>query len=303
MAVASTSGNADDSAAAFASSSTAAPSPTLYVKNIEGKIKKPGKSDCQCPAKRAFVMDALADTWRPYLLYGSWLATTSGNTLLVDRVAELRQQLLALFSTYGRVLDVVATRAPSMRGQAFVVFESVSFSSAAKRGLEGFPFYGKSLHIEYSTGTKSKALLKRELGHEALMERDWERSHTLVSRRSEKRDLLSQQDAEEDENTTVQAQDDEATRRKRAKLDKVLLVAERIPATIQLHILQTLFQSHSGFVDVIPADRTQQDDPKQNNDDWTAHIHFDSKAHAEAARNTLDGVQLDPLYKLDLHFV
>ena len=35
---------------------------------------------------------------------------------------ELRAQLFALFTTYGRIIDVVALKGPKMKGQAFVVF-------------------------------------------------------------------------------------------------------------------------------------------------------------------------------------
>ncbi|CDS01021.1 hypothetical protein [Sporisorium scitamineum] len=175
MAVASTS--ATTSNGNGASPSSAAPSPTLYIKNIEGKIKKP----------------------------------------------ELRRQLYSLFSSYGRVLDIVATRAPSMRGQAFVVFETPTIANAAKRALSGFSFYGKGLDIEYSTGGKSRALLRRELGEEAVMEMELEQR----------------------------------------------------------------------FVDITEV--------KNEDDTWSATIKFDSQQTAQAAQSALHGVQLDPMYTLDLH--
>lgn len=58
---------------------------------------------------------------------------------------ELRAQLYDLFGSYGKVLDVVATRAPGMRGQAFVVFRDLQSATSAMRGLEGFEFYDKPL--------------------------------------------------------------------------------------------------------------------------------------------------------------
>jgi U2 small nuclear ribonucleoprotein B'' len=64
---------------------------------------------------------------------------------------ELRRQLYCLFSTYGKILDVVATRAQGMRCQAFVVFQDLASSTAALRGLEGFSFYESSL-VSVATG-------------------------------------------------------------------------------------------------------------------------------------------------------
>ena len=88
---------------------SATPNSTLYVKNIDSKVKKPG----------AF-WNGSADT-------------------------ELRHQLYYLFGSYGKVLDVVATRADGMRGQAFVVFRDLQSATAALRALEGFEFYQKPL--------------------------------------------------------------------------------------------------------------------------------------------------------------
>ncbi len=45
------------------------------------------------------------------------------------------------------------------------------------------------LHVDYSRGEKSRALVRREVGREALMEADLERARTVVGR-GEKRGLL-----------------------------------------------------------------------------------------------------------------
>jgi U2 small nuclear ribonucleoprotein B'' len=58
---------------------------------------------------------------------------------------ELKRQLYCLFVTYGKLLDVVATKVDGMRGQAFVVFQDLASSTAALRALDGFIFYEKPL--------------------------------------------------------------------------------------------------------------------------------------------------------------
>jgi hypothetical protein len=58
---------------------------------------------------------------------------------------ELRQQLFALFTTYGRVIDVVALKTQKMRGQAFIVFSDLAGATAALRGCEGIVFYDKPM--------------------------------------------------------------------------------------------------------------------------------------------------------------
>lgn len=93
----------------------AAPSATLHLTNLNDKLKKEGQSRSRSTAPLTAIR------------------------------AELRAQLYSLCSLYGKVLDVVATRAPKMRGVAFVVYRDVQGSSAALRALDGEAFFGKQL--------------------------------------------------------------------------------------------------------------------------------------------------------------
>lgn len=58
---------------------------------------------------------------------------------------EMRGQLYALFTTYGKVIDVVASKTPQMRGQAFLVFTDLAAATSALRACDGMLFYDKPL--------------------------------------------------------------------------------------------------------------------------------------------------------------
>jgi U2 small nuclear ribonucleoprotein B'' len=58
---------------------------------------------------------------------------------------ELRSQLYALFSTYGKIIDVVAIKSPKLKGQAFLVFSDLASATTAMRSLEGMVFYDKPM--------------------------------------------------------------------------------------------------------------------------------------------------------------
>ena len=58
---------------------------------------------------------------------------------------EIRSQLFALFTTYGKLIDVVATKTPKMRGQAFLVFTDLASATAALRACDGMAFYDKPM--------------------------------------------------------------------------------------------------------------------------------------------------------------
>ncbi|KIY31269.1 hypothetical protein I305_06378 [Cryptococcus gattii E566] len=75
---------------------------------------------------------------------------------------ELKQQLYALFSPYGRVIDVVAKKHDGGRGQAFVVFEEQVAATAALRALTGETFYNKELVRLFQTSICSKLTVSRE---------------------------------------------------------------------------------------------------------------------------------------------
>lgn len=186
-----------------------------------------------------------------------------------------------------------------MRGQAFIVFENPTTSTSAKRGLQNFSFYGKSLVIDYATGEKSKALLRRELGDEAVQEMDLENSRTTVSRRGEKRTFLGGADAQAEESED----EAEASGRKRAKLegtleeeDEAVVQALGLPSSIEKDVLSTLFSRQEGYV-AVEADTAAKQDEEET---WTARIRFDTAANAKAAKEALHGIQLESTYTLDL---
>lgn len=58
---------------------------------------------------------------------------------------ELRTQLYALFTTHGKIIDIVASKTQKMRGQAFLVFADLAAATAAMRACEGMIFYDKPL--------------------------------------------------------------------------------------------------------------------------------------------------------------
>ena len=79
-------------------------------------------------------------------------ASTQPNTTLYinnlnDKInkEEIRSQLYALFTTYGKLIDVVATKTPKMRGQAFLVFTDLASATAALRACDGLTFYDKPM--------------------------------------------------------------------------------------------------------------------------------------------------------------
>jgi len=71
--------------------------------------------------------------------------------------ALLKRSLLALFSRHGKVLEVICLRGDAasglrkpLRGQAWVVFESLSAATSALQAERGFVFFGRPLMVNYA---------------------------------------------------------------------------------------------------------------------------------------------------------
>ncbi|KAL8101154.1 U2 small nuclear ribonucleoprotein B'' isoform X1 [Apium graveolens] len=74
---------------------------------------------------------------------------------------ELKRSLYALFSQYGRILDIVALKTPKLRGQAWLVFSEVTAASNAVRQMQNFPFYDKPMRLQYAK-SKSDCVAKAD---------------------------------------------------------------------------------------------------------------------------------------------
>lgn len=70
---------------------------------------------------------------------------------------DLKRCLFELFCPYGKILDVVASKAdPKKRGNAFIVFSSVVSATTALRSLQGRPFLSRPLGISYAKKKSDK---------------------------------------------------------------------------------------------------------------------------------------------------
>lgn len=77
------------------------------------------------------------------------------------KLAPLKQSLQALFSQYGNVLEIVAKKSLKSKGQAFVVFDSVTSAENAIREVQAFPLFDKPMVLAFAR-TRSDATVKRE---------------------------------------------------------------------------------------------------------------------------------------------
>ncbi|KAJ3669498.1 hypothetical protein LUZ60_011448 [Juncus effusus] len=77
------------------------------------------------------------------------------------KIDELKKSLNAVFSQFGKIIEVLAFKTLKHKGQAWVVFEDVKSASEALKRMQGFPFYDKPMRIQYAK-TKSDIVAKAD---------------------------------------------------------------------------------------------------------------------------------------------
>lgn len=65
--------------------------------------------------------------------------------MILFLLVELKKSLHAVFSQFGKILEVLAFKTLKHKGQAWVIFEEVSSATNALRQMQGFPFYDKPM--------------------------------------------------------------------------------------------------------------------------------------------------------------
>jgi U1 small nuclear ribonucleoprotein A len=77
------------------------------------------------------------------------------------KLEELKKSLHAVFSQFGKIMEVLAFKTLKHKGQAWVVFEDVSSATSAIKQMQGFPFYDKPMRIQFAK-TKSDIIAKAD---------------------------------------------------------------------------------------------------------------------------------------------
>ncbi|KJA30025.1 hypothetical protein HYPSUDRAFT_32063, partial [Hypholoma sublateritium FD-334 SS-4] len=234
---------------------------------------------------------------------------------------ELKSQLFALFTTYGKIIDVVASKSQKMRGQAFLVFTDLAGATSAMRACEGMVFYDKPLHIDYAK-SKSYATLRVEdpdfvppnaANASALLQQNGKRPRdgdTADSERQAKREKSDDSDEE------MEIDDEEDTPQKTDKTDSSVvptsvptqvqspssrLLCTNLPQEVTDDVLSVLFQQYKGFqkthVTWSPALNPAGIRVKM------AQVIFESPELAITAKDALDGFTLKKGWQMSVVYI
>ncbi|KAL1736021.1 hypothetical protein EV714DRAFT_233327 [Schizophyllum commune] len=235
---------------------------------------------------------------------------------------ELRHQLYALFTTYGRIIDMVVSKAPRMRGQAWLVFADLASATTALRACQGMVFYDKPMHIDYAK-SKSFATLKREdpnfvpptAVHASPFvngkdpnkrARDEDNADTRQAKR-EKADESSDEEMEIDDEDEQPAQQAPPPPLTSSAVPTIVhqassrLLCTNLPQEVTEDVLSVLFQQYRGLIStqVVQSPTPGPDGSKAK----MAQVLYESATLGSVAKEALDGFQLKKGWNMSVAYI
>lgn len=183
-------------------------------------------------------------------------------------------------------MDIVALKTPKMRGQAFVIFREVSRAKVALKSLQGFPFFGKPMRIQYSK-TDSDVIAKKKGTYKKRPKRS---EMTLEVDNSKK-------GRSNDANKTIRGVADpgQPSLQKDNSADQVpnqILNITNLPDYTSEMLLIMLFSQFAGFKEVrFETNRLDN-----------AFVEYDNEIQSAAAKEALQGYKITPTHAMKITF-
>ncbi|PPR05645.1 hypothetical protein CVT24_002870 [Panaeolus cyanescens] len=238
---------------------------------------------------------------------------------------ELKIQLYALFTTYGKIIDIIASKSPKMRGQAFLVFTDLASATTAMRACEGMRSSGliflpiQSLqHIAYAK-SKSYATLRTEdpnfvppnaanassVIQNGKRARDGDLDEAERKTKREKSDESSDEEMEidDDEDAPEKKQSSAAptTVPTQVQQPSARLLCTNLPQEVTDEVLSVLFQQYQGFI------RTHVTWSPQLNAQGIrvkmSQVFFENPERATTAKEALDGFTLKKGWQMSVVYI
>jgi RNA recognition motif-containing protein len=205
----------------------------------------------------------------------------------------LRRALYSLFSRHGKVLEIVALRKDGLRGQAFVIMDSVQAATAAMQADQGFTFFGKDLVIEYAKETSDRIarrdgtyVPKAKRQKLAAVQGPGGANAKEHGQPSDPASSLPEEAQTQDITVVTEEKEEEEGSSPPSKY----LLADGLPPEVNTLMLEMLFRQYAGFKEVRM--------PRQG----LFFIEFDDDSQAAVAKQGLNGFLITATQKLKLAY-
>ncbi|CAI9761271.1 unnamed protein product [Fraxinus pennsylvanica] len=196
---------------------------------------------------------------------------------------ELKRSLYALFSQYGRIVDIVALKTAKLRGQAWVVFSEVTAASNAVRQMQNFPFYDKPMRIQYSK-SKSDCIAKAEGTYDKKKKQEEKAEKKTRGREGPQTAPGNGPRADTNGGPPTSSWQAKSGAQEAAAEPNNILFIQNLPYETTCMMLEVLFKQYPGFREV----RMIEAKP------GIAFVEFDDDLQSSVAMQALQGFKITP---------
>lgn len=192
---------------------------------------------------------------------------------------ELKKALYAIFSQFGKILDVVCMSTYRLRGQAWIVFADITAATNALNSMEGFPFFGKPMHMKYARSESDASV--RASGREPNK-----------GDRSTKRTVAREQMLKGPSDAAPAAAPAKAAGPVGAEPPNKILFVQNLPEATNSQMLSMLFQQFPGFKEVRMVDARP----------GIAFVEMENDMQASVAMQGLQNFKITPSHAMNITF-
>ncbi|PAA59166.1 hypothetical protein BOX15_Mlig016031g2, partial [Macrostomum lignano] len=226
---------------------------------------------------------------------------------LNDRVkkSDLKAGLYYLFNQFGKVVDLVAMKTPSMRGQAFIGYKDISHATVAVRSLQGFLLFDKPMRLQFAK--RDSTVVKRLKGGTALDKKSAGKaaaaaasaaaagSQDEADKRKKKITIRMMTDAESAaaaaSAAAASSEAEEPMEEQEGEANNVLLL-NNLPDETTAEMLQMLFSQVDGLKEARCIDGRPD----------VAFIEYETEEQAKSAMDIYQGFKIDHEHAMRISF-
>lgn len=199
------------------------------------------------------------------------------------KLEDLKKGLYEVFSQFGNILEIQASKTLKLKGQAWIIFDDLGGASKALREMQGFNFHGKPMRVSYSR-VKSDIISKMDGTFAPRPKRKLDEKKKSAPAKKKK-------DASKEQKTSAGPSVPMQTASAVEEPNKILFL-ENLPAQATGDMLTVLFKQYPGFKEarMIP------------NKSGIAFIEFTDDYQAAQAKEGLQGFQITPTNAMKITF-
>nr|CDS34171.1 u2 small nuclear ribonucleoprotein B'' [Hymenolepis microstoma] len=200
--------------------------------------------------------------------------------------ADLKRLLYYLFSPYGRILEIIAMKTPKMRGQAFIIFQSLTSATTALRALQGFQLINKPMRIQYARNNSTQIEVLQGVNAETQKKKEEEREKRRRRKLAQRQAAVAASAAASGTVANPAGVEGEVEN----EIPNRVLFVSNLPEETTDAMLTMLFNQFSGFKEARRAVG------------GIGFVEYDSEAQATAAKNTYHGFKLTRTHAISVNY-